>query len=59
MWPQKHDICDVSDLFKKTFPYNEIIVKMELEPNKLKYITNHGIVTYVQGILTVVVRDAE
>ena len=67
MWLQKHVVCDLNDnyckgtvdLFTKMFPDSKVIEKIELEPNKLKDITNHRTLTYVQGILTVVIRDAE
>ena len=33
------------------FPDSKVAEKMQLEPNKLKYVVNHGIAPYVKQIL--------
>jgi len=47
------------NLFQIMFPDSEIAKKMRLEPNKLKYMINHGIAPYVKKILEDDVKKSE
>ena len=59
MWALKQVYSGLSDnscknvvsLFQSMFLDSQIAQKMRSEPNKLKYMVNHGIVTYVKDIL--------
>ena len=54
MWELKHlynELSDnssknVVDLFKTMLPGSKFAEKMQLKPNKLKYVVNHGIAPY-------------
>ena len=49
---------NVVSLFQSMFPDSQIAQKMRLEPNKLKYMVNHGITPYVKDILRNDVRKS-
>ena len=50
---------DMVVLFQTLFPDSEISKKMRLEPNKLKYIINHGIAPYVKESLLDEVKKSD
>ena len=55
MWALKHAQSGFSNnsckgivsLFQSMFPDSQIVQKMKLEPNKLKYVVNYGVAPYV------------
>ena len=59
MWALKQVYSGLSDnycknvvsLFQSMFPGSQIAQKVRLEPNKRKYMVNHGITTYMKDIL--------
>ena len=50
---------DVVSLFQSVFLESQIAQKIRLEPNKLKYMVNHGIAPYVKDILRDDVRKSD
>ena len=42
---------DVVGLFRAMFSDSKIAERMQLVPNKLKYVVNHGIAPYVKDLL--------
>ena len=56
MWALKHvynglsdnSAKNVVDLFQTMFPDSKVAEKMRFEPNKLKYVVNHGIAPYLK-----------
>ena len=67
MWALKQVYSGLSDnscknvvsLFQSMFPDSQIAQKMRLEPNKLKYMVNHGIAPYMKDILRDDVRKSD
>ena len=67
MWALKHvynglsdnSAKNVVDLFKTMFPDSKVAEKKRLEPNKLKYVVNHGIAPYLKEMLENEVKNSD
>ena len=46
-----HSTQDIVDCFGAMFPDSKITERMQLGPNKLKYVVNHGIASYIKDLL--------
>ena len=67
MWALKHAQIGFSDnsckgivsLFQSMFPDSQIVQKIKLEPNKLKYVVNYEVAPYVKNILEDDVKNSD